>query len=643
MKNKSAKGFVLFLAAMGLLESAAFADNYTITGKIKEYRSWKPIANANVSFVYDGGGEVSAISDEKGNYTIKPELNKSGNLIVKAENYKEYKTSYGATSYDRDYRVNNIDLEFDYFTINGRIFDYVTLEPVKDAEITFVYEYGEGQSDTVKTDETGYYSVKPALGKNGTLQVIKEGYIDKKEKFSAQGAGAVLNNYIYEIRPVNECWTINGKVQENKTWFPIAGAEVGFKYDEGGQVASVTTDALGNFQIKPLINKPGKLIINAKDFKTYIDSFGARSSGRDVYQNSFRMYHNYWTVSGTVVDYKTLEPAVGVSVCWIYDKSSDKTPEVKTDEKGFYQFNIDADRAGAIEFSGDGWVTKKENNGARGSDDFAYWKHDLHKTDETFTLTGKVTDYSTKYYIEGAKVSFTYDDGGEVATETDKLGNYTLYPLINKPGKVIVSKDSYITYKTGSFSRNDTRDKATENSTLYHNYWTQKGKVVDYKTGDGLKDVTLTFYYEDGSQIDCTTDENGYYIITPENNKKGKMSITCEGYTPRREGETYRGSDDFVVYNYDIKKAQDTYTIVGRVFNDKDKKPVSGATVEYTAKDGTKLTATTDEKGDYILKAPLNQDGSFKVTAKGFKEGKDTIGSKSDSRDRVVRDFYLNK
>ena len=642
MKNKSAKGFVLFLATMGLLESAAFADNYTITGKIKEYSSWKPIANANVSFVYDGGGEISVTSDEKGNYTIKPELNKSGNLIVKAENYKEYKNSYSAVSYDREYRVNNIDLEFDYFTINGRIFDYVTLEPVKDAEITFVYEYGEGQSDTVKTDETGYYSVNSALGKNGTLQIIKEGYIDKKDKFSAQGAGAVLNNYNYEIRLVNETWTINGKVLDNKTWVPVVGAEVGFTYNEGGQVASVTTDALGNFQIKPLINKPGKLIINAKDFKPLIDSFSARGSGRDFYQYTYKMNHNYWTVSGTLVDYKTNDPAVGVNVKLTFDKSDEKPLEFKTDDKGYYQFNVDIDRPGSLEFSGEGWVTKKDTFSGRGSDAFENWKYELHKTDETFTLTGRVRDYSTKYYIEGAKVSFTYDDGGEVATETDKFGCYTLYPLINKPGKVIVSKDSYITGKT-SCSRNDAKDKAIEDFTLYHNYWTQTGKVVDYKTGDGVKDATLTFYYEDGSQIDCTTDENGYYKITPENNKKGKIAITCEGYTPRREGETYRGSDDFVVYNYDIKKAQDTYTIVGRVFNDKDKKPVSGATVEYTAKDGTKLTATTDEKGDYILNAPLSQDGSFKVTAKGFKEGKDTMGSKSDSRDRVVRDFYLTK
>ena len=643
MKNKSAKGFVLFLAAMGLLETAAFADNYTITGKIKENRSWKPIANANVSFVYDGGGEVSTTTDEKGNYTIKPELNKSGNLIVKAENYKEYKNSYSAVSYDREYRVNNIDLEFDYFTINGRIFDYVTLEPVKDAEITFVYEYGEGQSDTVKTDETGSYSINPGLGKNGTLQIIKDGYIDKKEKLGAQGAGAVLNNYNYEIRPVNECWTLNGKVLENKNWFPIAGAEVGFTYNDGGKVASVTTDALGNFQIKPLINKAGNLFVTAQDFKPYLESYSARSSGRDAYFSNIKLAHNYWTVSGTVIDYKTNNPVAGVNVSISYDKSTDKPLEFKTDAKGYYEYKVDIDKRGTIEFSGDGLVTKKDDFSPRGCDDYANWNYEIHKTDETFTVKGKVIDNSTRYYVEGAKVSFTYDDGGEVATETDKLGNYTLFPLINKPGKIIVSKDSYITYKTGSFRRNDTREEATENCTLYHNYWTLTGKIIDYKTGDGVKDATLTFYYDDGSQIDCTTDENGFYKITPENNRKGKIAIACEGYITRREGETSRNADDYVVWNYDIKKAQETYTIVGRVFNDKDKKPVSSAQVEYTAKDGTKISATTDDKGDYILNAPLSQDGSFKVTAKGFKEGKDTIGSRSDSRDRIVRDFYLTK
>ena len=243
--------------------------------------------------------------------------------------------------------------------------------------------------------------------------------------------------------------------------------------------------------------------------------------------------------------------------------------------------------------------------------------------------------------VEGAKVSFTYDDGGEVATETDKLGNYTLFPLINKPGKIIVSKDSYITYKTGSTRRNDTKDQAIENCILHHNYWTLTGKIIDYKTGEGVKDATLTYYYDDGSQIDCTTDENGFYKITPEYNKKGKIAITCDGYQPRREGETSRGADIFEVWNYDIKKEKETYAIVGKIYNNKDKTPIAGAAIEYTAKDGTKVSATTDEKGNYSLEAPVNQEGTLSVNSKGFKEYKDSFSSYSDSRTIQLRDYYM--
>ncbi len=636
-------GFVFLLASMSLLESVGLADNYTITGKIKEYRSLKPISNAKVSFVYDGGGEISVTSDEKGNYTIKPELNKAGNLVVNAENYREYKTSYSAVSYNRDYRINNIDLEFDYFTINGHVFDYVTLDPIKDAEVTLVFEYGEGQSATVKTDEAGRYSLRCALGKNGTLQIIKDGYIDNKNKISAQGAGAVLNNYNYEMRPKVETWTINGKVIENKTWFPITGAEVGFTYNDGGQVASVTTDALGNFQIKPLINKNGSLVIKAKDFKPYITSFSGRGSGREIYKDNYKMSHNYWTLCGTLVDYKTNDPAAGVSVQCIYDKASEKIEAVKTDEKGFYTLKIDADKSGTLEFSGDEWVTRKENFSGRGSDDYAIWNYEINKKDETFVIKGRVTERFDRNYIEGAKVSFVYDKGGEVSATTDKLGYYSLCPLINNAGKITITKDNYLPFIGDSIARDNARTVENWDYNLAHNYWTLTGKIVDYKTGDGIKDATLSFFYEDGSKIDCTTDENGNYKITPENDKRGKIVISAEGYITRKEGETSRSADGFEVWNYDIKKEKETYTIVGRVFSDKDKKPLAGAVVEYTAKDGTKVSATTDENGDYVIDAPLNQEGSFKVTAQGFKEGVNSIGKRTDSRNREVYDFYLSK
>ena len=262
---------------------------------------------------------------------------------------------------------------------------------------------------------------------------------------------------------------------------------------------------------------------------------------------------------------------------------------------------------------------------------------------ENYTITGKITEYKNWAPIANAKVSFTYDDGGEVATETDKLGNYTLFPLVNKPGKIIVSKDSYITYKTAPIRRTNAKDVANESCTLHHNYWTLTGKIIDYKTGEGVKNATLIYYYDDGSQINCTTDENGFYKITPENDRKGKIAITCEGYQPRREGETSRGADSFEVWNYDIKKEKETFTISGKVINDKDKTPVEGALVEYTTKDGTKVSANTDAKGNYLIEAPLNQEGSFKVTAQGFKDGSNSIGSRPDSRCREIYDFTLYK
>ncbi len=642
MSNKKAKGFVLFLAAMGLLESATFAETWTLTGNVSENTTWTPIPNAKVSFVYDGGGEVSTTTDAKGKYIIKPELNKTGNLIVKADNYCEFKDNFNARTNENDFKYFDVKLQYNYYTYNGRIFDYVTSEPIKDAEITFVYEYGEGQTETVKSDEEGRYSLNVSFGKNGTLQVVKDGYVDIKEKYSERNSYCLLNNYNYEMRPVEETWTLKGKVLENKNWFPIAGAEVGFTYNDGGKVASVTTDALGNFQIKPLINKPGNLFVTAKDFRSYIESFSARSSGRDAYFCNIKLAHNYWTVSGTVIDYKTNNPVAGVNVSISYDKSTDKPLEFKTDAKGYYEYKVDIDKRGTIEFSGDGLVTKKDDFSPRGCDDYANWNYEIHKTDETFTVKGKVIDNSTRYYVEGAKVSFTYDDGGEVATETDKLGNYTLFPLINKPGKIIVSKDSYITYKTGSTRRNDTKDQAIENCTLYHNYWTLTGKIIDYKTSEGVKDATLTFYYDDGSQIDCTTDENGFYKITPENDRKGKIAITCEGYQPRREGETSKCADAFEVWNYEIKKEKETYAIVGKIYNNKDKTPIAGAAIEYTAKDGTKVSATTDEKGNYSLEAPVNQEGTLTINSKGFKEYKDSFSSYSDSRTIQLRDYYMN-
>ncbi len=465
--NKSVGRFFLLFGLFGSFSTMTFADNYTITGKITEYKNWAPVAGAKITFVYDGGGEISTTSDEKGNYVIKPELNKSGNLFVKADNYCEYKENISARTNENEFRYIDVKLQYNYFTYTGRIFDYVTLEPIKDAEITFVFEYGEGQTDTVKSDEEGRYSLNVSFDKNGTLQVIKDGYIDIKEKCSGQKSYYLFNNKNLEMRPVEETWTINGKVLENKSWLPIAGAEVGFAYNDGAQIASVTTDALGNFQIKPLINKPGKLFVTAKDFKSYIESFSARGSGRDAYFTNVKLAHNYWTVSGTVIDYKTNNPAAGVNVSISYDKSTDKALEIKTDDKGYYEFKVDIDKRGTIEFSGDGLVTRKDDFSSRGSDDYANWNYEIHKTDETFTISGKVINDKDKTPVEGALIEYTSKDGTKVTANTDAKGNYIIEAPLNQEGSFKVTAQGFKDGSNSIGSRPDSRCREIYDFTLY--------------------------------------------------------------------------------------------------------------------------------------------------------------------------------
>lgn len=644
MNKKSFAKYLVLLAAFGFAESIVMAESWTLTGKVTERASLAPVSEAKVSFMYEDGGEISVTTDIKGDYIIKPEIKKAGTLVVRANNFVEFKEHFNARDNSREFYRFDLKLAHNYYTINGKITDFVTRNPIAGAEVTFIYDYGEGKTEPVKTDEIGRYSIKPLIGKNGSLQVRYENYVDFKDKINARDSDSVNNNFNYEIRPTQEVWTLSGKVLENRTLYAIPNAQVVFTYDDNKlQPASTTSDALGNFELKPLINKAGNLSINSEHFKTLNDNFAKRESGRDTYYNVYRLSHDYWTLSGTLVDYKTNDPAPGVNVQFIYDKTAEKSEAVKTDEKGFYTLKIDADKSGTLEFSGENWVTRKENIGGRGSDSFENWNYDIHKVDETFTIKGRISERSTTNYIEGAKVSFVYDKGGEISTTTDKLGNYILYPLINNAGKITISKDSYLTFNGDSISRDNTRIVENWDYTLPHNYWTLTGKISDYKTGDGVKDATVTFFYEDGSKIEAKTNEAGFYKITPENDKRGIISISCPGWITRKEGDTARGTDAFENWNYEISRENETYTLIGRVLNSKDNTPVANATVEYVSKNGVKSTATTNENGDYIVNPILNQEGTITVTCDDFENGNNSIGAKDNSRTREQIDFKLTE
>ena len=166
---------------------------------------------------------------------------------------------------------------------------------------------------------------------------------------------------------------------------------------------------------------------------------------------------------------------------------------------------------------------------------------------------------------------------------------------------------------------------------------------VDYKTGDPVQGAKVSFIYEEGGQIEAITDEKGEYSLKPENDKVGRIVITCDSWVTRNEGNTSRGSDSFEVWNYDIKKVKDTYTLTGKIFNSKDKSVLAGAEVDYVYEDGTKISTKTDNDGNFTLYPELKKEGELHAKHDKFKIRKQDINQYTDSRTRQVVDMYLDE
>ena len=467
------KTTIVTAAVLGLTTVSFAADTWTLTGKIIDSQSNLPVSGAAVSFVYNEGGQIDTKTDLKGDYTLQPEINKEGHLIIKGDRYNELKDHYGARGNIRDYVRNDYRLYHDYFTINGKIVDNVTGNPIKGASVKFVYDDGKdekdniikrGETKAVLTDDNGKYFLQPQIGLSGKIVISNEGYITREEHAYANSSNEVVT-WNYEIRKTDEAWTIKGKVYDNKTWLPVPDASVSFVYEEGSQVATITTDANGMYKVNPLIGKNGSLIIKKDKYVDIVERQHSRSKGDEILHRDYAFKHDYWILQGTVVDYKTNEPVKDIKVAF---ENASYTFDCKTNEKGFYQMQIKIGDGGKLSLSGNNWITKEEDMRAGSSDELVNKNYSIHRANEVYKLSGLVKENYTWDGIAGALVTYTYEDGKAATATTDALGHYTIYPEVGKAGELSISKDSFRTYKDKLYSVNDSRTCNTRNCSLYH-------------------------------------------------------------------------------------------------------------------------------------------------------------------------------
>lgn len=309
-----------------------------------------------------------------------PMFPKKGKLVVKADSFHDYSDSYFGSYAANDRKINNPKLDYNYFIIKGLVSDFVTTKPIKDAEITFLYENGL-KSETVKTTSDGTFLIRPLNDKKGSLQIAKDGYITITDNYSPKSPGQICQggNFNYKIRPANETWNINGRILDNTSSTPISQAKISFIYEDGSPSVTGEVDIDGYFNVKPAINKKGGIVIEAPNYITLKDFYNPRGSGLDTYNYTYRLTHNYWTAKGTIVDSKTLEPVVDANISFSYKESEKEPVTCKTNSKGQYQLLLDIDKPGTIEITKEGWVTVNDSFGMRGGDKIETWNYEIEK------------------------------------------------------------------------------------------------------------------------------------------------------------------------------------------------------------------------------------------------------------------------
>ncbi|SQE73303.1 Ser-Asp rich fibrinogen/bone sialoprotein-binding protein SdrD [Staphylococcus simulans] len=265
---------------------------------------------------------------------------------------------------------------------------------------------------------------------------------------------------------------------------------------------------------------------------------------------------------------------------------------------------------------------------------------------------------SNEVGIEGVTVTLTKPDGSTVTTVTDANGKYEFTGLENgdytvdftapegyeatlvNVGDDALDSDGASTTVTINNADNYTIDsgfyKPVEEPTPVPATYTVGDKVWEDTNKDGIQNsnepgipgVEVTLTKPDGSTVTTTTDNNGNYEFT--NLPNGDYTITFEtpeGYEPTlvNVGNTALDSDGTTTTvtinnadNYTIDSGffkpvveptpvPATYTVGDKVWEDTNKDGIQnsnepgipGVEVTLTKPDGSTVTTTTDENGNY--------------------------------------------
>lgn len=488
--------------------------------------------------------------------------------------------------------------------LTGTVTDYATSQPLADVTVSAMDVSGVPQ--TILTDSIGKYTISGLRVGDITVSFVKTSY-DLYQQTITIPANTTFD-LTTQLHQTLVGATLKGFVKDGQTNLPIVGATVIATYSSSSQTSISASDGSYILTNIPLgVSATITASHTGYQSKTIQQTF----TQAQVYIWDFVLYDAsaVAVINGKITNAKTLQPEEGVEVT--FEGSNLK---VTTASDGNFNFTDIPFGEQTFYFNKTDYINESITytiNRTPFDIDLIKPSRDSGQISIGQSISGVIQDAVSQRPLSGAIVRVP---GMGVEAETDANGNYQLTGLLIGNYPILVIASNYMALNFMANVNIDEADRA-DFSLIPLAKGLIKGAVTDVATGEPVPGASIEI---DGVvMLAATSEGDGTYKMIGVPPGTYRILVTHSEYADAFVDNIEVLDLNPTTIDLLLSKRPATGALAGRILNNSNGTPVSGATVTVS---GTSITATTDAGGNYLLESVPAGLNDITVSAPGYPE-----------------------
>lgn len=403
--------------------------------------------------------------------------------------------------------------------------------------------------------------------------------------------------------------TITGVVTSQSSSLPISDATIDLIKGTQNIVATTTTAVDGSYTFTGV--KPGQYTVRATATGFDTQSIGIKAPNNQTSVVDFQLLSNPGTITGQVIDSRTLLPISGASLVATQDNIL--FFRATTDVNGNYTLTGLDVGSYIVAALASGYQNSLEGaNVQAGQTTVLDFSLDLNPG----SISGTVRASNTGLPIEGAIVEAIFDDQVVESVLTDASGNYSIPGLAPDTYEVFVQADDFQVKETVVVVQADQNTIANFSlDPIGPNPGILSGTVTDADTSMPIAGAAILVFSNNMLIEEVLTDPSGNYSI--DDLPPGSYKVVA--HSPHHQMQILPATiqaNQTTTVNFSLES--NPSTIQGQITNALTGQPIPGA-FELLFQDGSfEEVSFSDDHGNYIMDTLAPGNYSLTVGARGF-------------------------